>query len=179
MICQGLSFIWWKLALQLTCDTDTQSYWNTHLRGKTQYAALTWQNKHIYFNHKQCWSIAGEIWPWIMDFICTVISRSACRAAPFFCWPFPRIKVVLALFFFAVGLEALDVQGTQIRSKTCLACIAGNTAHQKNVDWLIPHRQVCKDKSFSFKFSSWAFQIFHLQAFFAVKTKTRMVWVLF
>lgn len=50
---------------------------------------------------------------------------------------------------------------------------------KKNVGWLMPHRQVCKNKSFSFKFSSWAFQIFHLQAFFAGKTKTRMVWCLF
>lgn len=79
------------------------------------------------------------------------VCMQSCTA---FCWPFSRIKVVLALFFFAVGLGALDAQGMHIRSKTCLACIAGNSTHQKNVDWLMPHRQICKNKSFSFKFSS-------------------------
>lgn len=45
-----------------------------------------------------------------------------------FCWPFPRIKVVLALFFLAVGLGALDAQGMQIRFKTR---IAGSSTHEK------------------------------------------------
>lgn len=44
------------------------------------------------------------------------VCMQSCTA---FCWPFSRIKVVLALFFFAVGLGALDAQGMHIRSKTC------------------------------------------------------------